>query len=51
VLLAGVFKSQLSLGAIFAAGGGFIVLSGLLPLLGYLFFLARDLERRDRIPV
>lgn len=49
VLLAGYFRGHMSLGGIFAACDGFMLLAGALPLAGYLVYLARDLERRDKI--
>ena len=49
VLLAGVFRSQMSLAGIFAASSVFMLCAAILPLVGYFLFLARDLERRDTI--
>ncbi len=46
VLLTGLLKQQLSLAAIFASCGLFMLLAGLLSLIGYHRFLARDLARQ-----
>ncbi|MBI4889342.1 MAG: MFS transporter [Acidobacteria bacterium] len=45
VLLTGLLKQRFSLSAIFASCGLFMLLAGILSLLGYRCFLARDLRR------
>jgi MFS family permease len=45
VLLAGVLKAEWGLGTIFAASSALFLLAGLLSVVGYRFFMPRDLER------
>jgi predicted MFS family arabinose efflux permease len=47
ILLAGFFKHNLGLGAIFACASGFLLLAAFLVLAGYFWFLGRDLGRRS----
>lgn len=48
VLFAGVLKSRFSLGGVFAATASLMALASLLLLIGFRYFLDRDLARRDR---
>jgi len=47
VLLAGVFKKDLGLNLIFGASSFLYILAGLILMLAYWFFVARDMDRAD----
>jgi uncharacterized membrane protein len=46
ILIAGYLKSDFGLGAVFAGTSVIVALSGVLLLVGYRFFLERDLQRQ-----
>ena len=50
ILLAGVFKHDLGLGTIFGCASSVILLAALLVLVGYVFLIDHDLERRSGFP-
>jgi predicted MFS family arabinose efflux permease len=47
ILLAGIFKHDLGLGAIFGYASGIVLLAAFLVFVGYLLFIDRDLNRRS----
>ena len=49
ILLAGELKGSLGLGSVFASIAGLTVFAGGLTLLGYLFLIRQDLDRRNKL--